>query len=84
VPSIVLNVEPLGSQHDPDTNIVDLRASKNVGLGKATSLELQVNLFNLFNVNTPTGVNYRSGASYLLPTAIVLPRVLEFGANFKF
>jgi hypothetical protein len=84
VPSIVLNVEPLGSQHDPDTNIVDLRAAKTVGLGKATSLELQVNLFNLFNVNTPTGVNYRSGASYLLPTAIVLPRVLEFGANFKF
>src|SRR5205823_4023588 len=36
------------------------------------------------NVNTPTGVTYRSGATFLQPTAIILPRILEFSVAYRF
>jgi hypothetical protein len=84
IPSIVLNVEPIGSRYDPDTNILDLRLDKRWRLGSGRSVDGQINLYNSLNVNTPTGVTYRSGPSFLLPTAIVLPRILEFSATFRF
>jgi hypothetical protein len=84
IPSIVLNVEPLGSRYDPDTNILDLRIDKRFDFGGGRSVEGQLNLYNALNVNTPTGVNYRSGPTFLLPTAIVLPRILEFSATYRF
>ncbi|MBI3494007.1 MAG: carboxypeptidase regulatory-like domain-containing protein [Acidobacteria bacterium] len=84
VPSIVLNVEPLGSLYDPDTNILDLRLGRTFKLGGARTVEGQMNLFNALNVNTPTGVNYRSGPAFLRPNAIVLPRVVEFDATYRF
>jgi hypothetical protein len=84
VPSIVLNVEPLGTLKDPDTNILDLRLTKTLKLGGARTVEGQLNLFNALNVNTPTDVNYRSGPAFLRPNAIVLPRVVEFSATYRF
>jgi hypothetical protein len=77
-------VEPLGSRYDPDTNILDLRIDKRFDFGGGRSVEGQLNLYNALNVNTPTGVNYRSGPTFLLPTAIVLPRILEFSATYRF
>jgi hypothetical protein len=45
---------------------------------------LQLNIFNLMNVNTATGITYRSGAQFLVPTGIVLPRIAEFAATYTF
>jgi hypothetical protein len=84
VPSIVVNVEPIGSRYDPNTNILDLRLEKRLRLGPARSVDGQLNLFNALNFNTPTGVSYQSGPNFLLPTAIVLPRILEFSATYRF
>src|SRR5207249_4695037 len=59
IPSIVVNVEPIGSRYDPDTNILDVRLDKRWRLSSSQTVEGQVNLYNSLNVNTPTGVTYR-------------------------
>lgn len=84
IPSLVVNVEPLGTRYLPDINNLDLRLDKTFHLGASRSLQGQINVYNLMNINTPTGVTYRSGASFLNPTGIVLPRVMEFSATYKF
>ncbi len=84
IPSIVLNVEPLGTRFDPSIDVMDLRVEKRFRLGDRQSVNAQVNVFNLLNVNTPTSVTYRSGPIFLQPTAIVLPRIVEFAATYRF
>lgn len=84
IPSIVLNVEPLGSERDPSTNLLDLRLSRAFSLGRDRSLSLRMNVFNTLNINTVLSANARSGPTYLRPTTIVPPRIFEFGAAYKF
>jgi hypothetical protein len=84
VPSFVVNAEPIGSLRDPNTNILDFRVDKRFNLTTSRSMHVQLNIFNVMNVNTPTGVTYRSGASFLVPTGIVLPRIAEFSATYTF
>jgi hypothetical protein len=84
IPSFVVNAEPIGTRRDPHTNILDLRLEKRFQLGGSQSLHAQLNVFNVMNVNTATGVTYRSGASFLVPTGIVLPRIAEFSASYRF
>jgi hypothetical protein len=84
IPSIVLNVQPIGSQSLPSIKQLDVRFEKRFGLGDARRVALRFNLYNALNVNTITAVNSRSGASYGLPMAIVPARILTFGASFDF
>jgi len=82
--SIVLNVEPLGSLRLPSTNLLDLRFGKRVSLGGSRTLELKADMFNLMNLNPVTGRNLRSGTTYLLPSAVLLPRIIQLGSTFSF
>jgi len=94
--SIVVNVEPLGSLRLPNTNMVDLRATKRTRLGGGRSLELRVDVFNVLNGNWTTVRVLRSGPEFLkagipftgaltIPQqATILPRILQFGAAFSF
>jgi hypothetical protein len=84
VPSFVVNAEPIGTRRDPNTNILDLRVDKRFNLNASQSVRVQLNIFNVMNVNTPTGVTYRSGATFLRPTGIVLPRIAEFSTTYSF
>jgi len=84
IPNIVVNVEPIGSIRTPNVNTLDMRASKTFDLGKSRKLEARVNMFNVLNINTALAYNVRSGSSFLLPTTIVLPRVLDFSVVFRF
>ena len=92
VPSIVLNVEPIGSQRTPAINLLDLRADKRFNLGRGNSLELRLDIFNALNIDTPRTLNFRSGPNFLRPvsegnnnaTAIVPPRLFMLGVLFRF
>jgi hypothetical protein len=84
IPSIVLNVDPLGSLRLPSTNLVDFRADKALVLRGGQTLSLRANVYNILNASTVTGWTVRSGATYLRPTSIVRPRIVEFGLNYRF
>jgi hypothetical protein len=84
IPTITLNAEPIGSLRLPHLNTMDLRVSKRFDLGKGRRIEGQLNLFNVFNVNTVTARTILSGANYLRPTAIMPARILDFNIAYSF
>ena len=84
IPSITLNVDPLGSLRLPNTNVVDVRADKSFSLSRSQRLTVRANVFNVLNANAVTARTILSGASYLRPTAILSPRIVEFSASYGF
>ena len=80
----MLNVEPLGSIRLPTTNLVDFRFAKRMRIGTAHTLEGRFDFFNVFNANFVTARNLRSGSTYLVPSAIILPRILQVGVTYNF
>jgi hypothetical protein len=84
IPTITLNAEPIGSLRLPHLNTMDLRVSKRFDLGRGRRVEGQLNLFNVFNVNTVTARTILSGANYLRPTAIMPARILDFNIAYSF
>ena len=84
IPSITVPVEPIGSIRLPNLDLLDLRVEKRFRLTKGQSLAVRVNVFNAMNINTVTTRVVRSGATYLFPTAIVLPRIFDFSASYSF
>jgi hypothetical protein len=84
IPNIVVNAEPLGSIHLPDTNVVDVRFQKTFTNRRALRITPRVNFYNLLNSNIVTAWNVRSGKNYLLPTAILPARIVEFGVGVTF
>ncbi|MGE3509448.1 MAG: carboxypeptidase regulatory-like domain-containing protein [Vicinamibacterales bacterium] len=84
IPSLVLNVDPLGTIRLPSTNIVDLRFDKTIPLSRGQRVIARVNFYNLMNANTTTAWTLRSGPAFLRPTAILAPRIVEFGASYTF
>jgi hypothetical protein len=84
IPSITLNVDPLGSLRLPNTNVIDVRADKSFPIANRQRLSLRVNMFNALNANTVTSLTVLSGPSYLRPTGILGPRIVEFVASYDF
>ena len=91
IPTIVLNVEPIGTRRLPSIDMLAVRAGKRFSVGGSRSLELRADVFNALNVNTTTVRVLRSGSTFLLPSqlggavqSIVLPRMLQLGATYEF
>ena len=84
IPTIVLNVAPIGTLNLPTIHTLDLRAEKTFSILARHKLTARVNLYNSLNADTITTWTVRSGASYLKPTAILPPRVFELSASYAF
>jgi hypothetical protein len=84
VPSIVLNVEPIGTLRLPTLNVVDVAVKKAFTLQKGQSLKLGVEIFNVLNSNTAKGWTLRSGSSFKVPTSIMLPRIAQLVCSYSF
>jgi hypothetical protein len=84
IPSIVLNVEPIGTRQRPDIHLVDLRIERTFGLGGSKRVITRLNIYNALNASTVTNLNARAGANFLRPSAILPPRLLELNASFSF
>ena len=66
------------------TNYIDLRIDKSFALGRAQRVAFRVNFFNLLNANTVQTWNQRAGSTYLYPTLVLRPRLMEFGVHYTF
>ena len=80
---MTLPLEQFGASREPNLNVLNLRGGKRLLFGK-TRLNLDVDLFNVLNVNSPTAITMASGPSFGLYSDIVPPRILRFGATFGF
>jgi hypothetical protein len=84
IPSITLNVEPIGARRFPNTSQVDVRFEKSFKLTKGQKVAARVNIFNALNANTVTDFVRLSGATFTRPTSIMAPRIVEFSASYTF
>jgi hypothetical protein len=85
IPTLTVNVEPIGTQRLPHINLLNLRLEKRFGLGGGRrELQVRTNLANALNTNVATAITTLSGANYGLVTARVLPRVINFEVEYKF
>jgi hypothetical protein len=84
VPTIALNVESLNSRRLPSQNLLDVRAEKSFPLPRAQRITARVTVFNALNDNTTLSVQQQSGPTFLQPTSIMPPRVIEFGFSYVF
>ena len=68
------------------TKMLDLGLQKRVSIGDRIRVQMMLDLFNVFNVNTV--LSYSSGNLSLpastAPASIIPPRVLRLGARLKF
>ena len=83
VPSIVLNVEPIGTRRMPTVYLTDARVEKRFDFG-GRQLSTRVNFYNLLNKNTVTALNMRASATFERPSQILAPRIMELSASFSF
>ncbi|HEY5617397.1 MAG TPA: carboxypeptidase regulatory-like domain-containing protein [Vicinamibacterales bacterium] len=84
IPSIVLNVEPIGTHRRPNLNLVQVRVEKRFPLPRAHSATVALDVYNALNANTATGLQNRSGAEFLRPRSIMPPRLAEVGISYRF
>ena len=74
-------LEP-GRMYGDRLNQVDMRFAKILHLGR-TKTVVNLDVYNLFNVNTVLSVNY-AYATWLRPTSILLARFAKVGVQFDF
>jgi hypothetical protein len=82
--NLVLNIDPIGTINLPSTNLWNMRFAKRIHLKSGQSLEGRFDFFNIFNTNFVTSRSVRVGPSYLVPSATILPRILQMGVTYTF
>jgi hypothetical protein len=84
IPALVVNVTPVGSYRRPNLNVVTARIEKRFALPRGQTATATLNVYNLLNANTPTGLQNRSGPEFLQPLSIMPPRLAEIGIAYRF
>jgi Carboxypeptidase regulatory-like domain len=84
IPTLVLNVEPIGARQYDTISHLDVRVEKRFRMFGTHELAVRANVYNVLNANTVTAVTVRSGATFGRPTAILPARLAEFSASYKF
>jgi hypothetical protein len=84
VTSLVVNAEPIGTRRRPALQLMDVRVEKRVMLPKGQKAVVRANIFNALNRSTVTSLIDRSGPSFLQPTGILPPRIVELSVSYSF
>jgi len=84
ITQIVLNTAPIGSISLPTANLWSMRFAKRMRTGAGRSVEARFDFFNIFNANFVTARSTRVGPTYLIPSTIILPRILQMGVTYTF
>ncbi len=81
-----VKAEQRGSRRMPSELYFDLKAEKIFRIAGRYSVEISVDIINLFNKNTPLSyVSYtEQSPSWMIPTSIILPRRAMLGLKFVF
>ena len=82
--AVTLRMDPFGSERGPMISITNVKIAKNIKLRERLKLQLNAQVFNLFNTSSATSTSYLTGATYLHPTGIVSPRVARIGMQVSF
>jgi hypothetical protein len=61
-----------------------VRVEKSFRLASHQNLSLRGNIYNAANSNIVTAETMQSGPKFLLPSAILQPRILELTASYSF
>jgi len=72
-----------GDERYPAVTLIDLRISRIFRFG-ARRIEPTFDIFNLGNASTITTLTSAVGGTYLVPNAIVSPRIMKIGFNVNF
>jgi hypothetical protein len=84
IPTLVMNVEPIGTRSYPNVHHLDIRAEKAFRLLASHELAVRFNVYNVLNSNMTLTANTRSGATFGRPLTILPPRLAEISASYKF
>jgi hypothetical protein len=84
IPTLVVNVEPIGTRRLDNLNLLDMRAEKRIEVGSGQQLVVRLNMYNVLNNPTVLGVQMQSGPRFNQVTSIVSPRILEWGLSYVF
>jgi hypothetical protein len=76
-------IEP-GSYELPRHNQLDLRVARSFRMGSTRRLSLQMDVFNALNARTPDSLSTTAGPNLGLPTQVLQPRFVAFGAQLHF
>ena len=84
--TITVNAAAPGDFELDSLSDFQIRFDKDIPLGGSRRLRLSLDLFNLFNADTPTSVRQLSNQSvpFLTTTDIFLPRRAQIGVRFDF
>ena len=82
--TVTLRLEPFGTRREPNLNVLNLRASKRFTIRGSRRIELDFDLFNALNTNSPTTIDAVSGPTFGAISAIVPPRIARLGLTFAF
>jgi hypothetical protein len=83
LPIEFLNIVQPGALYGDRLNQMDLRLGKNLRYGRTRTL-LALDIFNLFNSNTPDVYQQTYGATYLNPLSITVGRFFKISAQLDF
>ena len=61
-----------------------MRFAKRFRFGASQAVEARFDFFNIFNADFVTAQSTRVGPSYLVPSSIILPRILQMGFTYNF
>lgn len=84
IPSLEVNVEPIGARRLDHLNLLDVRAEKRFDVAGGQELIVRLNLYNVLNKPTVLSVQPLSGPRFNTVRAIVPPRVFEWGLSYVF
>jgi len=79
LPSVIAGTKP---DYMPTQSILDLRFEKGIDIGKLGSLSIILDIFNAFNANTATNVDYQWEFGKI--GSIIEPRTFRFSFLFQF
>jgi hypothetical protein len=82
--NLTLPLGEVGSQKQPNQNVTNLKIARNFRLGGDKRLAVSLQVFNLWNNNSPTTISYASGPTYGTFSVITPPRIARFGLDFRF
>jgi hypothetical protein len=88
VAQYTVNLLAPGDLYGERVNVVDMRFAKVLRFGR-TRANVGMDLYNLFNANTPTTYEAvydpaTNGARWMQPTAVLTPRAARFNVQFDF
>ena len=82
--NVTLRLEPFGSRRLAAINILNLRANKDLSLGRGLKLGIDFDVFNVLNTNAPTAATFASGPTFGYVTGVIPARIARIAARLRF